>query len=454
MKSLTDIVAGYNEKSLSPAKTVFTNLLEYSSYVVTSRAIPSMKDGMKPVQRIAVWTIMQNGRGAKTKTLGLVGNMLSSGLYHHGDASATAAINMLAALYLNNRPFLTGYGAFGTVVSPKAFGAARYTSVGISEFSRKNMMVDEELFNLVDSTDGDAKMCENFLPLIPTVLLNGSSGMSIGFSTDILPHSVNDLKKAVIRTIDGKTVSNILPHFEKYDLDITAIEGDRLSYFVAGKVKIHNSTTVEIITNNPNLNQEKLKTHLFKLQDAGKIQSFEDQTSKKFSIFVKMKRSNMKDATEASLVSLFKLRAKMTERLVTIGLDSKVRIYADHNELLPEWTAWRFAFYKKRYEAKLKNAQEKASLYEDIIRCVQSKLPARLTSFKSKKELASAVQEICNRDRPQIVEMATYRWTDEEIEKTKTKLNDANSAIAEFQEIIDSEKLQKSIFKQEVKAIK
>ena len=173
-------------------------MIEYSRYVVQERAIPSMCDGLKPVQRIALWTMFNDvGVNKKIKTVGLAGAMMAGGYYNHGDSSAATSIQQMAGPFLNNASYFDGHGSFGTKVEPHSMGAPRYTSVSMSKFSKDCMLVDEDLHEMVLTVDGDTTMCKTFLPLLPTVLLQGTSGMAIGYSTDILPHSVEALKAAI-----------------------------------------------------------------------------------------------------------------------------------------------------------------------------------------------------------------------------------------------------------------
>jgi DNA gyrase/topoisomerase IV subunit A len=100
---------------------------EYSIYVCSNRAIPSVADGLKDSQRKAIWVI--RNQAEQIKTISLAGAMINSNIYLHGDSSAADAISQLAAPYCNNVCYLEGIGNFGTKVSPTAFSAPRYTYV-------------------------------------------------------------------------------------------------------------------------------------------------------------------------------------------------------------------------------------------------------------------------------------------------------------------------------------
>jgi len=159
---------------------------DYSIYVCEQRAIPNVSDGLKDSQRKALWTI--RNKSEKIKTISLAGEMISGGLYLAGDTSAAMAISMLAAPYVNNVTLLDGIGAFGTRVAPvEGIGAPRYTYVKKNKSSDMLLYKDLDIVPVKDNYDGSTKQPEHFLPLIPLVLLNGVSGIAVGWSTDILP---------------------------------------------------------------------------------------------------------------------------------------------------------------------------------------------------------------------------------------------------------------------------
>ena len=164
---------------------------EYSIYVCQSRGIPSISDGLKDAQRKALDVIKPIGD--KIKTISLAGLMISSNRYLHGDAAACDTISLMAAPYCNNVPLLSGIGAFGTRVGPDDWGAPRYTYVKKNSFTESLVFQDYDIVPMKENYDGSVLEPRHFLPLIPLVLLNGVSGIAVGWSTEILPHSLSGL---------------------------------------------------------------------------------------------------------------------------------------------------------------------------------------------------------------------------------------------------------------------
>ena len=125
---------------------------DYSIYVCQSRGIPSVCDGLKDAQRKALFIIKP--KGEKIKTVSLAGEMISSNIYLHGDASAAETLSLMAALYCNNIPFLHGIGAFGTKVGPTDWGAPRYTYLKKYNMTEALIYPDYDIIPLKENYDG------------------------------------------------------------------------------------------------------------------------------------------------------------------------------------------------------------------------------------------------------------------------------------------------------------
>jgi DNA gyrase/topoisomerase IV subunit A len=302
---------------------------------------------------------------------------------------------------------------------------------------------------MIPSIDGDAEICRSFLPLLPTVLLNGTSGMAIGYSTNILPHAASDLKAAVVKKLRGETIENIQPNWKMYDCNV--FDTDReLSYWVQGKVLIENTTTVRIVSLNPELSLEKLKEHLIWMQNEGHIVDFEDNTTSEIDITVKMKRADLAGKTEHDLVQMFKLSCRQTERLVVIGVDEKVKVYKDHDSLIGDWVEWRFTYYKRRFERLLGLASEKLSYLQDVIKVYEAGITSKLKDFQSKAEIDEFIEQVTGNKRPQISSFPTYRWTKESIDAIQAEIGELLLEITSHKYMIENENARRDLFITEV----
>nr|CAI3971141.1 DNA topoisomerase II [Ochrobactrum phage ORM_20] len=431
----------------------------YSMYVCQERAIPKVTDGLKSVQRIAAWVMRSRG---KTKVSALSGAMIESNLYVHG--MADGAISGLAGPFVNNVPLLEGDGNFGSLMAPTSFGAGRYTYVLKSKYLEDVMYADKELYNMIPSVDGDNEICETFLPLIPHVLLNGVSGIAVGWSTEILPHDPNDLVAAVRARLEGKTPKKLKPSFNAYkDIVIEEIDNgreDAASYQLTGKVEIKNTSTVEIISLPPGITIEKLQETLDKLEEDKKIVSYENYTAADVKVIVKLSRSELAKHTELSLAKLFKITTRITQRLVTVDFTGdKIRVFNNTDELIDAWVDWRFPFFKKRYETRAAVLLGECNFLKAIIELHEKEFPAQITNFKSKTEMMSAIKSIVTvslseEEISKIASLPSYRWVREELAKTKSLLSEKEGLYSHNIEIAESEDLQKKEWISELKSLK
>ena len=214
----------------------------YSMYTLQSRAIPAITDGLKAGGRRSLWTARD---GKKYKTATLAGGVMP--LHPHGECSG--AINTLAAPYGNNIPLFKGDGAFGTLINPTAYGASRYTGVSTSLFSNEVLFKDIEVVPMTENYDSTLEEPVHFLPLIPVALLNPSEGIAVGFATNILPRTLDDIIAVQLAHLKGKKCSVALtPKFTP----LNAISHHHeetvggIAYYFSGELTRKDTTTLVI----------------------------------------------------------------------------------------------------------------------------------------------------------------------------------------------------------------
>ena len=206
------------------------NFLDYASYVIGSRAIPDVDDGLKPVQRRILWTLYQNyENGRPTKTANIVGNTMH---YHpHGDASIGDAIVVLAnkggciermeldsdgverLRYINVPYFIHKEGNFGNILTGSPAAAARYTECALSKLAYETMF-NNDITNFIPNYDGRKKEPTQLPAKVPSLLMLGSDGIAVGMSTLVLPHNFNELIDAEIAHLRGEEFE-LYPDFQQ-----------------------------------------------------------------------------------------------------------------------------------------------------------------------------------------------------------------------------------------------
>ena len=179
-------------------KNIFDkNFIEYASYVIRSRAIPDLEDGLKPVQRRILHTLFQIDDGRMHKVAGVVGDCMK---YHpHGDLSIGAALVVLA----NKGIFIERQGNFGNVFTGDGASASRYIECCIHPLA-KNFLYNPNITEYIPSYDGRSKEPVVFRAKIPVVLVGGAEGIAVGMSTKILPYNLKEVIDAEIKALKGE----------------------------------------------------------------------------------------------------------------------------------------------------------------------------------------------------------------------------------------------------------
>ncbi|QNH71385.1 topoisomerase IV subunit A [Rhizobium phage AF3] len=450
-------------KSESASEFLLAHARDYILETALERAIPRVTDGFKDSQRIAAWVVHKRPEGA-VKVAALSGEMIASNLYVHGDAQAT--IQKMTGRYVNNNPIFDGVGNFGTLTYPGAFGAGRYVYVKRSEFMKKVLLADSNLYKMVPSVDGDNEMCDTFLPLIPLVLLNGQNGMATGWSTNILPHKYEDLRDAVIRVLEGKPVGKINPYFTPYpDLKIVEVENGRdnaSAYNFFGRVEKVNTNYVKIKTLPPGMSIDDIQEHLDNLIDEKKIYEYTNNTSDTIDIVVKFNRQALAELTEDKIIELFKLRTRDTERLVCCDFDgTKIRVFDNVDQLITEWVAWRFPYIVQRFKTMVDETSEELNYCYALRHLHQSQFVKLIPGFKSKDEMRKQIQKEVQEKydlRPsrieRILDLAAYRWTVEYRDSNELEIDKLEKELFRLKTIYSQESNMKREWINDLKKIK
>lgn len=428
---------------------------EYSLYVCENRAIPKAADGLKDAQRKAAWII--RNKGDKIKTVSLGGEMISSNLYLHGDASAAGTISLMAGEYVNNIPFFQGIGTFGTRTNPTGYSAPRYTYVKRSSVTQNLLYPDLDIVPLKENYDGSTVEPVHFLPLIPTVLLNGVSGIAVGWSTEILRRSFTDLVDATLNVLKGKKLTRIKPYYEKYNIDVKHLEDN--SWEFTGKVVKVDSSTAKVIELPPDLSLTKFKERLNGLEDDGKINTYTDSSTKVIDITIKFARGSIADWTEDKLIDFLKLRQKKTERIVVIDFNNQsIRQYETAEQLIVAFTEWRLGWYKTRYEKLINEAKYDLAFWQGIKDCFEAKLPESLQKVKNKSELLELIQGITTgldkNQTDRIASLPSYRWAADAYSDVKEKIKELKNSIKEYEGYLKDPNELKRIYSEELEALK
>lgn len=428
---------------------------EYAIYVCSNRAIPSVTDGLKDGQRKSLWVI--RNKADKIKTISLAGELISSGLFLHGDASAAQTISLMAGPFCNNIPFFKGIGSFGTKVSPQSFGAPRYTYVKKNKAVEEIMFKDLDIVPLKENYDGSTLEPVTFLPIIPTVLLNGISGIAVGWSTDILPHNLKDLTDAVLAVLEGKKIKKIKPSYDYLDIDVREIGPNQWEF--QGKLEKVDNSTVKVKSLPPDLSLEKFRERLDQYEEEGKINDYIDDSSEEINLLIKFKRGSIADQSEQDLIDFLKIKSKKTERIVVLGFDgNSIKQYESPEDLIVDFVQWRFGYYITRYQKMLDDDSYELKYWQGLKACFDKNIPNKLVGSKNKQEIVDKISKVTkdldSKQLDKLASLPTFRWNDEYYQEVLIKIKELEKNIVTFTDILsDNDKLI-DIYKTEVKAVK
>lgn len=419
----------------------------YSLYVLQHRALPAISDGLKAAARRVLWTARD---GKKYKTATLAGATMP--IHPHGEPSST--INTLAAPYGNNIPLLEGIGSFGTLTSPTGYGAARYTSVKISEFANDVLFKDIEIIPMIKNYDETLDEPLHFLPLIPLVLLNPTDGIAIGFATSILPRSLEDIVKEQIKFLSKKNYKVEDKPITFYPTKSQSHNRIENSWHFRGKYEITNSSTI-VVTELPyGVEHEKYISSLIKLiENDERVLDYVDDTTNQFNIKIKLKRGILDGLLEDDIFKLLNLNNKISENMNVINFDCESVLSTSFSEIVEKFTEWRLQWYVKRYERLVEIAKEEIQRYLDIILAIDSNVGGLAKKISSKKELVDFLKALGIINVEYIASLPIYRFIEEEKKKVEEKLGGVEKELKQYVGLLKSEEKRKEIYIEELEQI-
>ena len=361
--------------------------LEYAKYVVENRAIPNVIDGLKPTQRKVVFVankIWKTGKEKPMKLFQLGGRVAADAFYHHGNTSLEGAMVTMAQRFKNSLPLLDGIGQFGSLRSPSA-GAPRYISAKLHPNFRLIYQDFELLENKIE--EGQQIEPEYFLPIVPTVILNGSSGIAVGFATNILNRNPKIVINACLSVLQEKKMPKLPPWIEGFDGTFERHPDNPKTWKIEGELEIVNTTTVKITEIPPHYTYEKYEEILNKLVEKKWIQSYEDNSSEKIEYILKFGRAILKDLiTKDKLKSTLKLKSQETENLTTIDENGKLKIFDKVEDIVKHFVCVRLGWYEIRKKYLIDKTEKHLALISNKARFIKDIIELRLIINNVPKE--------------------------------------------------------------------
>jgi len=410
-----------------------TEFREFSMYTIENRAIPSVIDGFKPTQRKLVYSMINEYRGNKIKVAELGGGLAKLN-YHHGEGSAQGAAVGLASDWNNNAPVFTGYGNFGSRLVPEA-AAPRYIFASLSDNFKKHF-TDTEV--APKSNDPENPEPAHYLPIIPWILVNGISGIAVGFKTEVLPRSVKSLIEATNECLKNpekflKANKPIAPSFPSFKGTVTQVAPNQ--WKTTGIIEYIGKYTYKITELPIGYDRESYVEFLNGLIDKDLIRDYDDICSKDgFGFEVKVS-TQQKSEAEKDELKYFKLERTHTEILTTLGYDGKLKIFESVAELIHYFVKYRtekfgdkIAYDINENEVEINELTLKAKFIKLVI---NRKVDFRTSTKQQLLDFIAA--NVSPEDfAKKFVNIPLYECTQDEVDKLQAKIDTKVSILVEL----------------------
>lgn len=412
---------------------------EYAIYTAEERAIPSMVDGFKPSQRFVIGSSLIYSKEGKDKfhKLASVASRVSDLGYNHGEASTQEAGSLMANTWSNNIPLLQGRGSFGNRLVQEA-AAARYVYCKLHD-NFWNLYKDLELSPI--NPDLDIKTPLHYLPIVPTVLLNGVIGIATGYATKILPHSLESVTAAVEQAIKGKQITEPNVLYPKF---IGTIEPYEKGVILGGLYEWETTKRIKIIEVPYKYDRESYVKVLDALEEQGDIIRYEDNCGDdrfEFTVTLRHLNKDSKNVHE-KIIKDFKLEEKIAQNLTVINTKGKLQTYETAAELVKDFVEYRLPFVRSRIDHQIKRINEQYNVAMAKVDFITAVLHGdiKVGMGLKKKDLVDAIEKTSMKPYSNIlVNMNIYHLTSDELEKLQKQANDLKDEL-QYWESTDEKK--------------
>ncbi|MDD6551688.1 MAG: DNA gyrase subunit A [Lachnospiraceae bacterium] len=470
-----------NIREVDLKKTMESSYLDYSMSVIVSRALPDVRDGLKPVQRRILYSMSEmNNYPDKPhrKCARIVGDTM--GKYHpHGDSSIYGALVNLAQDWNTRYPLVDGHGNFGSVDGDSP-AAMRYTEARLSKISLAMIQdIGKDTVDFIPNYDETEKEPVVLPSRYPNLLVNGAQGIAVGMATNIPPHNIREVIDAVVRIIDNKvnedrdtSIDELMTIIKGPDFptgaEIIGHKGINDTYRTGrGKIKVRGITDIEPMANGKNrivitelpyyVNKARLIENIAELVKSKKldgITALRDETSREgMRVAIELR----KDVNPQIMLNQLYKHTQLQETYGAIMLalvDNQPKIL-NLKELLDNYLSFQEEVVTRRTKYDLNKAQDRAHILEGLLKALDY-IDEVISIIRGSKDVATAKSSLMERfglDEVQasnIVEMRLRALTGLERQKLEDEYKGLEEKIKEYQAILGDEKLLLGVIKKEI----
>src|SRR5437773_2304776 len=453
--------------------------LDYAMSVIIGRALPEVRDGLKPVHRRILYAMYKEGITPDKryiKCAGVVGEVIKK--YHpHGDAAVYDTLVRMAQDFNMRYPLVDGQGNFGSVDGDRA-AAYRYTECRLTRLAAEMLTdIEKETVDFVPNFDESTEEPTVLPTKVPNLLINGSDGIAVGMATKIPPHNLTEIIDATILLINkpGATIDEVLSVVPGPDFPTgaylygksgikAAYETGRGQFTMRAKAAIERPAKEKqqiVITEIPyQVNKAKTIERIAQLVQEKKLEGISDMRDESdrdgVRIVIELKRG---EQPEVILNNLYKhtqlqenfgmiMLAIVNGQPRTLPLTEAIQLFIDH----------RVTVVRRRTAYELRKAEERAHILLGFLKALQQ-LDAIIKLIRASKSPAEARQglmtrfDFTERQAQAILELQLQRLTALERDKIQQEYDDLQKKIAGYKEILASEKVLKKVIVDELKQI-
>ncbi|OUN12901.1 DNA gyrase subunit A [Flavonifractor sp. An91] len=461
-------------------KEMEQSYIEYAMSVIKGRALPDVRDGLKPVHRRILYAMYEDNLTADKpfkKSATCVGDVL--GRYHpHGDASVYDALVRLAQDFSMRYPLVDGHGNFGSIDGdPPA--AYRYTEARMSKISDEMLRdIEKDTVNWDPNFDESRKEPRVLPSRFPNLLVNGSAGIAVGMATNIPPHNLREVINATICVLDNPeaTLADLMEHVKGPDFPTKGIimgrSGIRAAYATGrGRVCVRARTEFEefgqnrtriIVTEIPyQVNKRQLIKNMAdqvedkRLEGISDIRDESDRNGMR--VVIELKRDANPQVVLNRLFAQTQLQTTFAINMLALVDDQSQPKILSLRHILDEYIAFQEEIIIRRTKYDLKKAQERAHLLEGLL-IAQDNIDEVIRIIRSSYD--NARENLMNRfglddvQAQAILDMRLKALQGLDREKLEAEYKELEARIAYFQQLLGSEEMLRGVLKDELSAIR
>lgn len=445
-----------------------SSYIDYAMSVIVGRALPDVRDGLKPVQRRILYSMYEMGLRSNRphrKCARIVGDVL--GKYHpHGDTAVYDTLVRMAQEFAIRYRLVDGQGNFGSIDGDSA-AAMRYTEARLSKIADEMLVdIEKETVDYTSNFDGTLNEPTVLPSAIPDLLVNGSSGIAVGMATNIPPHNLNEICEAIIAYLreEDTTIGDLLQYVKGPDFPtggiivgqqgiIDAYETGRGKITVRGKIETEDEKLV--ITEVPYaVNKAKMVERIAELVKEGKleeIKAIRDESDRDGIRVVLELRGNPRTA-ENKLYTFTNMQT--TFGVINLALVNGEPKTLNLKDLIGEYVTHRREIIRRRTEFDLRKAEERLHIVEGLRKAVGDidNVVQLIRKSPSPEEAKNALMENYDLSEAQataILQMRLQKLTGIEMDALENEYNDLLARIESYKELLSStEKMDAAIIEE------